>query len=249
MSKHLFCLAFHWVPDRLKYLHKVIANIADNYKGEVKILIDTNSSNPEDAFDLCIRNCVEVFFRPNLEHPFHLTRYHRKHIVDLMDQYDVVSYLEDDHLLPYDNYAACLEKYDMMWPNFVPTFIRIEESDGKQYISDVPKHYRVEELGVTSINGRLFTSFRFPHNYNGFWMMPTKYLKENITPDFTKMTDAREWSAMYPTWELNKKGLIEVYQKDNKWYIHENNYSWHLPNNYIGSSMGNASIEVNEIFI
>ncbi len=164
--------------------------------------------------------------------------------------YDVFFYCEDDEVLDFENYLAALEKYELMWPlGATPTFIRIEKADGKQYISDVPKHQDINQLGITEINGRFFTSFPFPFFYNGFWVMPRKYLKGNMIPGFTKMSDAREWAAMYPTFELNKKSLIEVYQEDGKWQIHPNCYSYHLPANYIGSSMGNASIEVKNIFI
>lgn len=247
----LICIAYHHIPERLKWLKMVVNNILNNYHVSLKIIIDTNTSEVDDIWEyIGVHGDIWIESHPDLEHPFHLTRMHRKHFEINIDKYDVFFYCEDDEVLSFENYLAALEKYELMWPQgAVPTFIRIEESDGKQYISDVPRHQNIHALGITEINGRYFTSLPFPFFYNGFWVMPQKYLRENMIPGFTKMSDAREWAAMYPTWELNKKSLLEVYEEDGKWFIHPNNYSYHLPNNYIGSSMGNASIEVKNVFL
>lgn len=247
----LICIAYHHVPERLKWLMQVVDNFLYDYNVPFTIIIDTNTLDIAPIWEaIGTHKNIMIESHPDLEHPFHLTRMHRKHFAEHIDHFDVLFYVEDDEVLPFENYISALEKYELMWPlGATPTFIRIEESDGKQYISDVPRHQNIHALGITEINGRYFTSLPFPLFYNGFWLMPQKYLRDNMIPEFTKMSDAREWAAMYPTWELNKKSLLEVYEEDGKWYIHPNNYSYHLPNNYIGSSMGNASIEVKNVFI
>lgn len=248
-QKLLCCVAFHFVPDRLKYLRKVLQTVTDYYT-QVHIIIDTNVSELPPEYTLNNHPNIEVVSHLDLGHPFYLTRCHRQHFKNNIDKFDVVMYLEDDMYLPYNNYYLALQKYEFLWTvGAVPSFVRIEVSEGKQFISDVTKQIKLTDEDIVELQRRYFAALPFPNNYNGFWMMPTKYLKDNMTSDFTKMTEAREWSAMYPSWELGKKGLIEIYKQGERWKIHPNNFSWHLPNNYIGSPMGNATIEVKNVFI
>lgn len=245
----LICIAFHYIPDRLQYLVSILNNFIDNYKVSLKIIIDTNV----DYLDLSgsfSGSSIEITPHTELEHPFHLTWMHRKHIKENIDNYDNFMYAEDDELIPFSNYISYIEKFKMMWPQYVPSFVRIEKKDGLDYISDVPIQQDIKSLGIIEIEGRKFVSFPFPLNYCGMWCMPQSSLKETIKDNFVRMDDGREFAASYTNWEIGKKPLIEVYEKNRKWFISPDCYLYHLPNNYaLSEGTPNGKIKIENVFI
>lgn len=250
MKKYLLvCIAHHYSLDRLAYLMYNVLHIISDYGNDVKIIIDTNSDYLLNTYFSTHSN-VEVFVHNDLLHPFHLTWWHRQHIKDNIDNYYNFMYVEDDIYLPFANYISYLEKFKMLWPTYVPSFIRVEKKDSIEYMSDVPEKHKIKESDIINIEGRKFISFRFPHNYHGFWIMPAQELKETIKNDFVKFTDGREFAASYTAWELGKKPLVEIYEKDGKYFISPSCYSYHLPNNYaLSKDSPNGKIKVEDIFI
>ncbi len=174
----LICIAFHYAPERIKYLDKVLNELLTNYHGNIHIIIDTNTFDLEP---LNSNGRIQVFVHENLEHPFHLTWMHRKHIKHSIDAFDNFMYVEDDMLIPYENYLNYLENFKLLWPNYVPSFVRIEQKDGENFISDIPEQ---QELNKVEIGGKSFNEFKFPYNYHAFWIMPQKELKETMKDDF-----------------------------------------------------------------
>lgn len=236
----LICIAFHYSPDREKYLIQVLLNLISNYKCPKTIIIDTN-----EGFDLNIYTGAHIVINihPILEHPFHLTYMHRRHIKDSIDNYDVFYYLEDDILLPYENYLNYLENFKLLWPEYVPALVRIEEKEGEQYISDIPTR---QYLNIIDFKGKQFAPIPFPINYNGFWIMPQKELKESMKEDFVKLNDGREFAASYVAWTLNKPTFLELEGRQ----ISKKCYSYHLPNNYaLTDGLPNGKIKVEDIFL
>lgn len=240
--KLLVCIAAHYAPERIKYLERVLEELK-TYQCEVSIIIDSNAEIPNHT----------SFVHKDLQHPFHLTQMHRQHFKDYITnfsfdqtEYDWFMYIEDDMLLPWENFLSYTEKLPKLWPGYVPSFIRIEEKDGGQYISDVTDR---QQANFIWIDNRPFIALPFPQHYHAFWIAPQWVLKQTINEDFTKLHDSRERSASYLMWELHKKGLLEVENRDGKFQIKEDCYSWHLPNNYIDSDMKNGKIKVKEIFI
>ena len=242
----LIAIAFHYAPERIKYLDAVLKNIYDNYKCTFDIIID---SNMWDIEELNGKMNNYVFTHPNLLHPFHLTMCHRQHFVYQIERYDNFAYFEDDMLLPYENYLSYLEKFKFMYPKYVPSFIRLEFKEGEAYVSDVPVAQQIKDVVI--FEGRTFFALPFPFHYHGFWIMPQKELKESLTASFTKLDDSRERAATYPMWELKKRGLIEITDVSGKWQVAENCYSYHLPNNYALNTgdFPNGKLLVKDIFI
>lgn len=234
----LVCVAFHYSPDRVKYLTEVIQGFT-KYEIEVNIIIDTNIYQPP----LLLSN-IGIITHDNLQHPFHLTSFHRQHFKAFVNDYDYFMYIEDDILLPWEAFKNYIDNFPLLWSkNYVPSFIRIEEAEGVQYVSDVVKK---QTLNIIEIGGKQFTHLQFPNDYHGFWIMPQKELKESMTADFTKLSDSREGNAMFAGWGLGKTTLVEI--KDN--LISPLCYSYHLPNNYAMSKESiQARFKPNEIFL
>lgn len=215
----LITIAFHYAPERVKYLVQLTNYIQAWYEVPVDIIVDT------DVDKRYIAPRIKFFIHPNLEHPFHLTSCHRKHIVDHIDNYDVFCYIEDDEVLPYENYLNYLENFKLLYPKYVPSFIRIEEKDSIEYVSDVLEK---QKLDIIEVGDKQFAALPFPQNYHGFWIMPQKELKESINENFLKVSDGREFNAMWVGWGLNKPALVEIENGQ----VSKKCYSYHLPNNY-----------------
>ncbi len=242
MKKLLVCIVHHVSKDeeREKYLELVVENL-QKYEMQVDIIVDTNVHVNEYS----LKNEYKVFSHYNLKHPFHLTWMHRQHILDNINNYDYFAYLEDDILLPYENFKHYIDNFDLLWPGFVPGFVRVEKKDGEQYLTDINR--KPTEKEIIEVENRFFVDFGFPQNYHGFWIMPQQALKETLKNDFVKATDGREFAAMY-SWELNKKILVEVDFIDGRYQIKPECLSYHLPNNYAGASAGNGSIKLKDVF-
>lgn len=255
----LVCIAYHHSPERIKYLDKVVDNFINNYGIKVDIIVDTNiydwdtGSKWECYTKVLTRQLfptIRIVSHENLEHPFHLTYCHRRHIKDNIDNYDYVAYFEDDMLLPFENYISYLETFKLLWPKYVPSFIRVEEKDGQQYVSDVPARQNINDLGIIEIEGRYFVALPFPINYCALWVMPQKELKETMKYDFVRVSDGREFAAMYTGWELQKPALIEVRKTDTGYEVSPQCLSYHLPNNYaLSEGSPNGKILLSELFL
>lgn len=245
----LICIAAHYNPDRIKYLTQVLDSISKEYECEYDIIIDTNSYQLEQEL---VGINVEIFVNNNLQHPFHLTQMHRQHMKDHLENYDNFMYIEDDMWVPYENYLQYLNKFKTLFPlGYVPSFVRIEMKDDKEFISDVTEQYRINESTLVDIYGYKFVSFRFPYNYHAFWIMPSKELKETMVPDFfIRLHDSRESAASYINWELQKTPLIEINKIEDKYFIDESCYSYHIPNTYVlMENYPNGKIKLKDIFI
>ena len=236
----LICIAFHCSEKRVDYLKRILAEIFFTYDIDCKIIIDTNSHDAYNLIKTLNPIKVDIVVHENLAHPFHLTWMHRKHIKHNIDNYDYFMYLEDDMLLPYENFLNYIENFKLLWPVAVPGFIRIEKHDGVEYVADVTEHHKLKNVNCVGCGDKKFESLPFLQNYHAFWIMPQKELKETMKPDFVKVTDGREFAAMYVGWELGKPCLVQIENGQ----VSTKCYSYHLPNN-----VSKKIIKANEIFI
>ncbi len=242
----LICIAFHYVPERIHYLNKILTEFIECYYPKeiiapLQIIIDTNSK--EFLSHYYGHSHISICVHENLEHPFYLTSMHKRHIKDNIDNYENFMYVEDDILIPYENYLNYLENFKLLYPKYVPSFIRIEEKDGIEYVSDVLENIY---LDLIAVGDKIFSEILFCQNYHGFWIMPAKELKEVMDDNFTTISENREGNASFVAWGLGKQTLLEIDDKQ----ISKKCYSYHLPNNYAlseGSKYG--KIKANEIFI
>lgn len=229
----LVCIAFFYTEEHSKYL-KILLNNFRTYQNSVYVIVDTNSEKTVTL--LKDYKNVEVCVY-DLQKPFHLTWMHRKHIIENIDKYDVFMYTEDDMVVPYENYLDYLEKFSYLWPNDVPSFIRIEEKCGVLYNVDNVRINSFLPKQILFIQGRMFVSLK--NSYHAFWIMPQKELKSTMTQNFFRLEHSRisrEISASYPSLELQKKGLVELVGSfPFNLRISNRCYSYHLPNYYTNS--------------
>lgn len=236
MKDLLICIAFHYKEDRLHLLDAVISNIVATYKCSIDIIIDTN-----EILDDWNQPNVIVLQHKKLDHPFHLTWKHRKHFLDAIDKYKNFMYIEDDIIVPYKNYVNYLENFKLVYPAYVPSFIRIELKGEDYYVTDVTEPQTLDKI---NINEKDFVSLNQP--YHAFWIMPQKELKESISRAFYKPTDCRECAASYIMGELKKAPLVELEGDE----INELCYSYHIANNYVmADGIPFAKLKPNQIFI
>lgn len=247
----LVCIAFHYNPDRVQYLTKVLSSFINEYECTKHIIIDTNVESLPPECTLNNHPDIEVVSHTSMEHPFHTTWFHRGHMKRNIDNYENFFYLEDDMYVPYKNYLNYLDNFRLLWPNHVPSFVRIEEFNGDRYITDATER---QHANPVQICGKWFCNLKNP--YHAFWIMPQKELKETLIEDFIRTSDSRVTAASYPMWELNKEPVVELQfeklvasrelaasflmwglikkplvQMD-RHSISELCYSFHLPNNY-----------------
>lgn len=223
-KKLLVCIAFHYIPEKLVYLKKIIENFS-NYDLDVTIIIDTNSY---ELLKYINYTNVIIFVNAELEHPYYLAWFHRKHIIDLLNDYDYFMYTEDDIFLPYENFVKYLENFNNLFPMYIPSFIRLEDLECEYFVVDIQKAQKIMSSEIIFSNGERFISLDRP--YHGFWIMPGKELKETMISAFVRKSISREFLASYPIGALNKKPLVML-NDDNK--ISSLCYSYHLPNTYV----------------
>ena len=220
-KKLLICISFHYVESRIENLKKIVDSFL-NYKLKTTIIIDSNQGlNFFEEYDNII-----VKTHNNLSHPFHLTSVHRLTMVDEIDNFDYFMYVEDDMLVPYQNFLEYINNFDELYKlNCVPSFVRIEQLNGKEYLVDLTeKQFNRPKI---NINNKTFVSLHQP--YHAFWILPNKELKESIDEKFTLLDSNRELSASYVMWGLNKTPYVLM--DGNK--INKLSCSYHLTNNYV----------------
>lgn len=233
-KKLLVCISFHYVESRIENLKKIVDSFL-NYKLKTTIIIDCNQDlNFFEEYDNII-----VKTHNNLSHPFHLTSVHRLTMVDEIDNFDYFMYVEDDMLVPYQNFLEYINNFDELYKlNCVPSFVRIEELNGVEYIVDLTS--RQVDGSKIGINSKTFISLNQP--YHAFWILPNKELKESINDNFTIVHPNRELSASYVMWGLNKTPYVLM--DGNK--INKLSCSYHLTNNYsklVGTPFGKIEFD------
>lgn len=242
MKDLLICISHHSAPGRLDFLRQTLLAFKD-YQEELDIIIDTNAVGlmiPDLLWD-----DISIVSHVSLAHPFHLTWQHRRHFKDRLDQYSYFLYLEDDIRLNYPNYLRYLANFTQLWPNYVPSFVRIEELNGIKMALDVTRPQICQPIEVA---GRLFCALQQP--YHGFWLMPRAELAASMSDAFTRVSDSRETAASFPMWELGKTPLVQIEQVDGRYQIHPECWAFHLPNNYSREpSSPHGKIPVKEIFV
>ena len=244
--KLLVCLAFHYNFDNIKFLYKVIDNIVSTYKFETHICVDTNNDHTIELLEK-YKN-VEVIVHKQLEHPYHLTYMHRNYMLENIDKYDIMLYSEDDIIIPYNSIIDFLDKIKIFWPKYIPSFKRCEYSKNKNKYAflDVFGKQEVSKDEIISINNKRYITPKYPNfSYQGFWILPTNLLKENINYSFLDKNLCREHAASYtlgpPPFHnydenykgnifLNKIPLLELNEKNQ---IHEICLTYHTPNRYV----------------
>jgi hypothetical protein len=243
--KILICIAFHYVPNNIKYLKRVLNNIFDNYEYNCHVVIDTNTPVTEEILSP-IYPQIEFIVHENLEHSFHLTWMHREYIKNNINNYDLIIYTEDDILIPFNCIEDFLFKIDTMWPDYIPSYRRLEWDKNKYLSADITEPHIIKDRDIIilkDMNGKERKYFSPSIAYQGFWMLPSKLLQPHINEYFTFRSVYREHAASFPLGPppyhnhvennnnilfLNKIPLLEIENGEisNKCCV------YHLPNKY-----------------
>jgi hypothetical protein len=233
-------------------------NFLSNYP-ESDIIVDTNNDHSErlvlEKFGKSPR--LKVFVHREMDHPFHLAWMHRGHFKRHLDSYDTFLYTEDDMWIPRENYLNYLEVFDLLWPRFIPSFIRTEEKDGNLYCADAFIRTRVREKDVIKMAGRRFVTLDNP--YHAFWIMPRGALKNSMNENFERIHEGNKWireiAASYglmpgkrqcvrwESYDIQKIGLVEV---DERMRVSSLCHSRHTTDKYIndpGFNFGKIHID------
>lgn len=233
----LICIPFHYSDNRWQYLEQILHTFLNTYSINIHIIIDTNDKQTIELVNNNFKKekdkIIEVIVHTHLDHPFDLTWKHRQHFLDNIDKYMYCMYVEDDMDIPFNNYKNYLNNFSILWPEYVPTFIRYEvQADGK-YSSE---HSNVTEISKDNIIVKGSKKFiELNVTYCACWIMPMNTLKNNIIKEYHIKQipfdhgSYRETAASYTTWQLKKKGLVEL-NEDNT--ISDYVYIHHIPSNY-----------------
>jgi len=248
-------IAFFYLENRLKYMTQILGNLSEiAAEHDVSVYVYTNKTfSPNQSFDRIKLKPIYVNFpkipfakkfQRFLPHsikkyidPYYLTWIHRKVVKDMIDDYDVQIYLEDDigftietlqYWLTYK--SICIENgYNL-------GFLRVEldERSGRWYCTDITElPDRVIELG-----GRLFAYF--PGVYSAFWIYDREELKRFAATG--RWVEHREpiRAAAAVGWHgrdlgMYKGTIVPVNKVEENTYVVSNESRvHHLPNNYIG---------------
>lgn len=245
MKDLLVAIAHHSTPGRQDYLERVLAAFDREYEQiTLDVVIDTDSC--QWRLRKTLRNIQpEIVIHASLEHPFFLTWQHRKHFKANLLEYEWLLYLEDDLYLPFPNFQRYQANFPLLWPNAVPSFVRIEEQNGVQHALDQTRPQICQPIEVA---GRLFCALEQP--YCACWCLPATALRSVMSDAFTRLSDSREAAASYPMADLGKTPLVQIEQVNGRYQIHPECLVQHLPNNYSREpSSPHGKIPVQEIFV
>jgi len=249
----LICIAFHYVPERYKYLKTVLLRFIETYKINIHIHIDTNS---EESITL-VRNDfntyldsggISIHTHTNLQHPFLLTWMHRLFMASNINNFELFMYLEDDIDIPFENFIRYIENIEILYPARYPAFFRIEKQDSEKYWVDGPANI-IRYNEIIELNGRRFLSLK--SSYHACWAMRQKDLGELINDNFInprfidpailelhKNTGWNSWgireiAASYPLYSLNKQCFVEILPREGSGVlVSPLSMVEHLPKNY-----------------
>lgn len=247
MKDLLICIAHHSTPGRGQYLASILKAFATEYKLTLDIIVDTQIADVHiDVADMWGR-ITTIVSHVSLEHPFHLCWQHRRHMKERIEDYRYFLYIEDDIYLPFENFEHYRTRFELLWPDFVPGFVRVEKHEGEEYAVDVTERQPCVPVRTTH------AALRQP--YHGFWIMPQQALKETMPADFVRLSDSREAAASYPMAELGKTALVQI--DDGKvtpdslaYQVVPECFAYHLSNNYAPCPTSlHGKIKVAEIFL
>jgi hypothetical protein len=255
-EKLLVSIPFHFAPERIGYFKRAALCYLQTYINyNVSLAVDTNSEQGADAILLTLndfRDKITISIHNSLEHPHHLTWAHRRRFVNEINNYDFFMYAEDDIHVPYESFTNYIHNFSILWPNYIPGFIRLVKKSGTYRVSDFPRETVLRKWQIIRRQNKIFYPLEFP--YHGFWIMPQKQLKKAINNEFIKIKGekeskiilCREWAASFPMWQLKKKAVVEL-NKD--YHVSSNCYSYHLPEKIPGVNDNYGYLKPEEILV
>ncbi len=228
-------IAFHYNPERIVYLSKVINNVKGYVFDRTAIFVHTNQEAGKDHIGKLFPE-VECIVHGQLSDPFRLTWVCRDVMETQLDEFDYFMYLEDDILVPSQAiHKWCSDMNLISQTGYLRGFVRIEFTpEGQLRLTDFTKRITAKKI---RIGKELF--FNSPKPYNAFWIYTKEQMLEFIkTPSWTDEGrcpwDVRERAAAGMLFEdipenSLSKTLIPL---SGETKIDPDAFVYHLPNNY-----------------
>jgi hypothetical protein len=263
-KKLLVCVTFHFVQERLFYLHKIssqFASMCDEL--QVFILTDAIHAKMDILQRLAEFNITVKVVSPTLlGHPYlltwcHLDIFRREHIKD--ETITHFLYLEDDILVTEENITYWIEgRARLRKFGVIPSFLRFEVSpaNGEKYSTDVTS--KVDPMAIPKVVFKElgYAYFNLPQPYQGMYFLDRELMEEHLTsqscsPDFGKW-GIREKAAQGVTFLNVPKGFtsrnligynVTLERIDERCLIH------HITDNYIvNSNTPFSKIRIRDLF-
>lgn len=252
-------VAFHYSPQREKYLAEVVRNFIAyrEHLQHVSVVIDTNTEETRARLQPLLQGLpfsVEVRCHEDLPHPFALTRAHRQHMQEQVNAgaFDVFMYLEDDIVIPWRSFAAWLADNACVYrAGYLRGFLRVEKAEDGRVVA-------VDFKTVTSdpVFFRIGTRYYFvpEYPYHACWVYDRVQMRDFMASGVWKDRDdaphmMRERAAFgMATWgsRFHGKTVVPV-EPDGT--IPEEAFNYHVPNNYCADPDSPfAKIPIDELF-
>jgi len=249
--KLLICVSYYHYVDGRTYtlVHNTIANIIKNYDCILKIVVHTNSEQGKQAIISNFQD-VLVIVCSQLQHPFSLTLQHRQYMHDNIDAYDTFMYIEDDMIVSYQALCNYLNNFNVLWPHYVPSFLRFEMRGEELYTTDITTRHSMHG-NVMTIAGKDY--YNFNKLYCGCWAITKDILKQLLDVLISPIPLhplPRETAASFVNRQLQKPCLVEVHYVDTKLHVNNLSLIYHSSNIYVNNIKEPwAKLNVKDIFI
>ena len=253
--KIAYNIIFFYNEKRIKYLLRIINEIK-KFKYETYIYIHTNiyfqlkNLINYDKLEIIIHDLSRT-------HPFKLTYLGKLYMRQLINNYDIFIYSEDDILIYNEAFNYWLEYKDICFDNqYNLGFLRIEYLDKTNiYFTDIASKF-LEPKFITLNNTKFLVNNKNP--YNGCWIYDKKRMEDYIKSKYfnsvqlentknNKKIEIRE-SQAFGLHNLNinyfKDTLININELNE---INENCFIHHMPNNYINKKSKYGKLKISEI--
>jgi hypothetical protein len=269
VPKVLYCIPFHYVPARLRWLRMALRCFAD-YPCSKSVIVYTNTSNDGELGNIrallaeCQFDSAEIRHARNLGHPFDLTWERNEALQsDFQDGgYSHFIYAEDDLLIPYAAFEYWLHaRPQLSRRGLVPGFVRVErrESDGALMATDQFRRAQLDWTRIVRCKPWHFTNI--DSAYTGSFVLDRDLAAEYVH----SRSSSREASAAVKNWDIRERAAMGlVFESVPRLFWHRLAipfdgrsleipacaYIHHAPANYANDATSQlATLKVNELLI
>ena len=246
-------ITFHYSLSREQYLLKVLDNFKLYQLKSLKVIIDTNVNTTKERLSTIIKNLpfsVEIHCHENLSHPFNLAWTHRPHMLKQINNYDIFLYLEDDILIPWDNFKSWLEENnDIDRHGYLRGFLRVETAENGTIYSVDCKQATKDPI-IFRIGKKYYFQPQYP--YHACWLYNKKQMRDFVKSqawiDGNCQWGIRERAAFGNMWQTpSYHRTVLPIEPDGT--IDKNALNYHLSNNYYNDpDVPLAKISIDNLF-
>ncbi len=175
-------ITFYYHVDREKYLLKVLENFNDYQLNQIHIVIDTNIREKTEKIleknTNTNNHTIEIHAHENLDHPYNLTWSHREDMLKQIENYDIFLYLEDDILIPWENFQYWLEENQAIVEyGYLRGFLRVENSEDNTLYSVDFTEITIDPE-IIEIAGKNYFQPQYP--YHACWLYDRQQMRQFI---------------------------------------------------------------------